>query len=300
MSVRVNAAGRRRTRSRLPARRPRPNRRRSPYRNIPKEREPMVSDLENQLLALDARLEEAQKNGRAIVSAIARTRAAVKVGRINDITKGLNAIAQQVTDAKEAAGGLGSDWGFDAPAYMADGRFLADLEAAAAEKGLRLFEKNGRIYCFPLLMRIDPKEAAVKIGKTLERRIRPSELVRILTVAQKRPQQFREERFLELLYRTWRLLLAGTNAPAARNGPVMSLAEIHETLTLFPGTDYPIEEFTRDLLLLDRKPDLRTRDGSCFEFAASTLSKGQMRRLVVYDEEGGERTYVGVRFVKEG
>jgi hypothetical protein len=182
----------------------------------------------------------------------------------------------------------------------ADGRFLADLEAAAAEKGLRLFEKNGRIYCFPLLMRIDSKEAAVKIGKTVERRIRPSELVRILTVAQKRPQQFREERFLELLYRTWRLLLPETNAPAARSGPVISLAEIHETLTLFPGTDYPIEEFTRDLLLLDRKPDLRTRDGSRFEFAASTLSKGQIRRLVVYDEEGGERTYVGVRFVKGG
>jgi len=80
-----------------------------------------------------------------------------------------------------------SDWGFDAPAYMADGRFLADLEAAAAGKGLRLFEKNGRIYCFPLLMRIDSKEAAAKIGKTVERRIRPSELVRILTVAQKRP-----------------------------------------------------------------------------------------------------------------
>jgi len=274
--------------------------RRTPYRYILKEREPMVSDLEKQLLALDARLEEAQKIGRAVVSAIARTRAAVKVGRINDITKGLNAIAQQVTEAKEAAGSLANDWGFDAPAYMADGRFLADLEAAAAEKGLRLFEKNGRIYCFPVLMRIDLKEAAVKIGRTLERRIRPSELVRILTVVQKRPQQFREERFLELLYRAWRLLLVGTNAPAARSGPVMSLAEIHETLTLFPGTDYPIEEFTRDLLLLDRKPDLRTRDGSRFEFAASTLSKGQMRRLVVYDEEGGERTYVGVRFVKEG
>jgi hypothetical protein len=69
---------------------------------------------------------------------------------------------------------------------------------------------------------------------------------------------------------------------------------------LLPGTDYPIEEFGRDLLLLDRRPDLRTRDGCCFEFPASTLSRGRMKRVSVYDERGGERVYIGIRFVKEG
>jgi len=258
-----------------------------------------VSDLEKQLVALDTRLEAAQKIGKAVVSAISRTRAAVKVGRINDISKGLSAIAQQAAEAQQTTGELAADWSFDAVRYLADGRFLADLETAAAEIGLKLFQRDGRIYCFPLLLRIDPKEAAVKIGKTIERAIRPGELARRLAALQKRPQRFREERFLELLYGTWRRLADGSHQPGATIGPVVSLAEIHDMLTLLPGHDYPIEEFARDLLLLDRKPDLRTRAGWRFELPGSTLSKGGMRRLTVYDEDGRERTYIGIRFLKE-
>jgi hypothetical protein len=258
-----------------------------------------VPDLEEQLIALDTQLEEVQRIGKAVVSAIGRTRAAVKVGRLNEITKGLSAISQQIADAQSAGGDLASAWSFDATTYMADGRFLDDLKTAAAEKGLKLFERDGRIYCFPLLLRIDPKEVAVKIGKRLERRVRPSELARLLATLQKRPQRFREVQFLELLHRTWRRL-NGVNSPGKATGGVVALADIHETLTLLPGADYPVEEFARDLLLLDRQPDLRTRDGFRFEFPASTLSKGRMRRLAVYDEDGRERTYIGIRFIKEG
>ena len=82
--------------------------------------------------------------------------------------------------------------------------------------------------------------------------------------------------------------------------PAVELAEIHEMLTLLPGRDYPIEEFARDSLLLDRRPDLRTRDGYRFQLPASTLSKGRMRRLVVDDERGVEHTYVAIRFVQGG
>jgi hypothetical protein len=80
---------------------------------------------------------------------------------------------------------------------------------------------------------------------------------------------------------------------------VIGLADIHEILTLLPGTDYPIEEFGRDLLLIDRRPEMRTRDGCRFEFPASTLSRGRMKRVSVYDERGEERIYIGIRFVKE-
>jgi hypothetical protein len=257
-----------------------------------------VSELEERLLALDATLEEAQKVGKAVVSAINRTRAAVKVGRVGEIAKGLSAISQRIAESNASAGGLADAWTFDVTAYLANGGFLNELKTAAAENGLSLFESDGRLYCFPLLLRVDAKESAVKIGKILERRIRPTELARLLATAQKRPQRFREEQFLELLYRTWRRLV-GADWPETGSGPIVALADIHETLTLLPGSDYPIEEFARDLLLLDRKPDLRTRGGHRFEFPASTLSKGRMRRVVVYDEQGRERAYIGIRFVKE-
>jgi hypothetical protein len=257
-----------------------------------------VSDFEERLSSLDAKLDEVQRRGKAVVTAVGRTRAALKVGRVVDIARALGAVSQRLDEAKAAAGALTGAWNFDTSTYLADGRFTADLKQAAAEKGLSLFESDGRIYCFPLLLRVDAGELAVKIGRRLERRIRPTELAGLLARAQKRPQRFREAQFLEMLYRAWRRLV-GAAWRGTGSGPVAGLADIHEILTLLPGTDYPIEEFARDLLLLDRKPDLRTRDGCRFEFPASTLSRGRMRRIMAYDEQGQERTYLGIRFIKE-
>jgi hypothetical protein len=258
-----------------------------------------MSDFEESLLALDARLGEIQKRGKAVASAIARARIAAKLGRVSEITKDLDEISRRISDASAAVDGLSDAWQFDTTAYLADGRFLNDLKAAAAERSLALFEKDGRVYCFPLLLRIDAQESAVKIGRRLERRIRPKELAGLLAAAQKRQQRFHEAQFLDLLYNGWRRVV-GSGWRGIGVGPAVPLAEIHETLTLFPGTDYSADEFSRDLLLLDRRPDLRTRDGCRFELPASTLSKGRARRLVVYDEEGREHTYVGLRFLKEG
>lgn len=257
-----------------------------------------MSDFEESLLSLDARLDQIQKLGRAVVAAIARTRAAVKAGHTAEIARGLGAIAQRIAEAGATAEDLQGWWNFDTAAYLSDGRFLDDLMTAAAEQGLSVFENDGRIYCFPLLLRVEPRDMAVKIGRRLERGIRPSTLARRLVRLQKRPQRFREEQFLELLYRAWRRL-AGTAWQGEGRGPVVALSDIHDMLTLLPGADYPSEEFARDLLLLDRKPGLRTRDGCHFELPASTLGKGRTKRIVVYDEKGGEHTYVGLRFAKD-
>src|SRR5271166_6826785 len=161
-----------------------------------------------------------------------------------------------------------------------------------------MFERNGRLYCFPLLLRIDANQSAVRIGRKIERKIRPSELVRLLARAQKRPQRFREQAFLDLVWRAYRRLVErewnGTDP-----GRVVALIDLHDTLTLLPGSDYPQEEFARDLLLLDRHPDLRTRSGERFEFPHGTTTKG-IKPLIVYDEKGTERVYYGIRFVPGG
>jgi hypothetical protein len=257
-----------------------------------------VSDFEESLVALDARLEEIQKRGKAVVSAVGRARAAAKLGRASDIAKGLDDISKRLGEAGEAANRLTDFWQFDTSAYLTDGRFLDDLKAAAAETGLKLFEHDGRIYCFPLLLRVDVRANAVKIGRKIERRIRPSALARLLATAQNRPQRFREAQFLELVYRAW-CRLAGADWRGTGVGPAIRLVDIHDTLTLLPGTDYPVEEFARDLLLLDRRPDSRTSDGCRFEFPTGALGRAR-RGLIVYDERGGEHTYHAVRFVKEG
>ncbi|MGH7102578.1 MAG: hypothetical protein ACREFJ_09280 [Acetobacteraceae bacterium] len=238
-----------------------------------------------------------QKLAKAVVLALARARTTVKTGELAEIPRALATIVQRVAEAHGQAEDLPAQWNFDAVRYLSDGRFLEDLRAAAENADLRIFERDGRIYCFPLLLRIEPKELGVRIAKKVERRINPSGLVQLIARAQKAPQRFREEQFLNLLYHVWRRL-AGSGWSGAGIGPPVAVVDIHETLTLFPGTAYPIEEFARDLLLLDRKPHLLTKDGCGFELPASTGSKGKTRRIIAYDERGVEHVYIGLRFKK--
>jgi hypothetical protein len=85
------------------------------------------------------------------------------------------------------------------------------------------------------------------------------------------------------------------------NGPVVPLIQIYELLTLLPGSEreYPKEEFARDIHLLDRQPDLRTKDGRRFALPAATGTKVTGQRLTVVDQQGAEKIYVGIRFDKE-
>ena len=253
------------------------------------------SDFEAELEALDARLEKAQRAAEALTNGLKRTRRAARDGNSAEIARGLNGLDARLADAEAAARDLSGAWRFDVSAYLADGRFLADLQREAGDKELELFERDGRIYCFPLILRLEPGQSAVRLGRKIERRLRPSALVELLARTQKSPQRFRDDAFLELIWRTYRRLL-GREWNGTDPGRVVALVDIHDTLTLLPGADYPREEFARDLLLLDRRPDLRTRSGERFEFPHGTTTKG-IKPLIVYDEHGTQRSYYGVRFV---
>lgn len=260
-----------------------------------------MATLEGKLSALDDKAQATAKGVKGLAAALRRLTAETRVGRIGEIEKALPVVERRAQEVAESARDLAASWEFDAPRYLADRRFVAELADAARSTGLELFERDGRIYCFPLLLRVEPGESALRVGRKLERRLRPRELVRLLAAAQKRPQRFTEAQFLELLHKTYRRIVGPDWRRMKQGaGPVVALVDLHDTLTLLPGSDYPIEEFGRDLLLLDRRPDLRTRDGSRFELPKSTIGKGRMGRVVVYDEKGQERLYIGVRFVKGG
>jgi hypothetical protein len=258
-----------------------------------------MAALESALSALEEKLAEVQKATDALTKGVKGLRQAAKLGQIGDIEKRLSTVAERAREAEAVSRSLAGAWSFDTPEYLGGGYF-DELSAAAAEAGIKLFEKDGRVYAFPLLLRIEPRETAVRISRKLERRIRPKELVKLLAAMQKRPQRFREQQFLDLLHRAyqsvagldWRKVEAG-------RGPPARLSDLHALLTLLPGSDYPIEEFGRDLLLLDRQPDLTTREGHGFQFAGSTGSKDpRAKRVRVYDEEGREREYLDIVFVK--
>ncbi len=254
--------------------------------------------LEDALAAIQTKVDEAQKSADRLAKLLRRVGQAARMGNVNDLEKGLAQAAQISSDAAASAGALAGAWTFDAKEYLGAG-FVAELSDAAVQAGVNLTEKDGRVYAFPLVLRLAEDQTGVRIGKKLERRIRPRVLAAQLAAMQKRPQRLSEQRFLDLLYGVYQQV-AGRDwrRPETSGGPLVRLSDIHRLLTLLPGADYPVEEFGRDLLLLSRKPELRTRDGARFEFPGSALAKERVTPVLIYDEEGRERVYLGLRFVR--
>ena len=250
----------------------------------------MTDTIAEALDDFDQRLAEAQKSAEALARTFRSLRQAAKVGDVGKIDKGLKALPELGVAAAGAAAGIPDGWRFDVSAYLASG-YAAELVRAAAASGIDIVERDGRLYAFPAMLRIEPGAKTIRIGRKRAAGIRPSRVVEQVVALRKRPQS--SQQFLGLLYKAYQRM-AGRDWRS--QPPVLSLAEIHLVLTLLPGTDYPLETFGRDLLLLDRQPDLRTGDGRAFEFVGSTLAKEKMQRISTYDEDGNERTFIGVRF----
>ncbi|MGD0429571.1 MAG: hypothetical protein ABSA58_00640 [Acetobacteraceae bacterium] len=185
----------------------------------------------------------------------------------------------------------------DIPAAFESGSFLTELSQAAAAAGVTLVQRDGRITAYPVVLRLEPRNQGVRIGRKLERRLRPSVLARHLKALQQRPTRFNARTFLDRLLRAYTVL-----APQWRTGegPLIALAELHDVLTLLPAAaaDYPMEEFLIDLLRLDRDPDARSTRGHRFQLGGSTGTKGA-KRLTVFDETGAQHDYYAVRFLAE-
>lgn len=257
----------------------------------------MSTQLEEELSRLDAALVVAERQAKATMSGIRGLRRQAATGMVAGLSRKLEQLPTTAEPLATALLTASTSFGYDAETALADGHYLKELLAAAAAKGLVLVERDGRITAFPLLLKLEPAIPAVRVGRKLERQIRPGVLTLLLKKAQD-SSAFNAEAFLETLFKAATHLARidhRSDEPAA--GAVVPLLDIYELLTLRPGaaSDYPREAFAVDVLRLDRAPDTRARRGHHFSLPASTGSKGRSR-LTVYDEHGAEHVYVGIAF----
>ena len=89
----------------------------------------------------------------------------------------------------------------------------------------------------------------MRIGRKLEKRIRPSFVAAQLKALQQRPERFNARQLLDWLFVLYESR-ARAEDPAWRptrpgQGPLVSLADLYDLLTVLPaaGVDYPPEEF---------------------------------------------------------
>jgi tetratricopeptide (TPR) repeat protein len=264
----------------------------------------MTELLEDSLARVEKALEASLKAAQNLQASLRKAKSAAKTGALRDLDKALAASSTAASEFGRQMEACKAAWTFDAEAYFNSGGYTSELFQAAADAGLQLSARDGSIACYPMLLRIAPKDLAVLIDRKPERRVRPTVLVRLLAQRQKQPAKMNVAALLETIASAYKLLAprfdrAWTVATRGA-GPAVPLSEIHHALTLMPGAarEYPLAEFARDLHLLDRSPATRTKDGRSFRFEASTGSR-TLRRLSTVDQHGAERSYVAIRLILE-
>ena len=262
-----------------------------------------VPALEDTLAAWDEQLASLERQAGATLRAAKKLRKAAHEGTVAGFPAAVSELQKNAAALHTALGDVAVP-DVDLAGAFADGRFLSELAGAAAALNVTVVQRDGRVSVYPLALRLEARSQAVRIGRQLERRIRPSFLARHLRDLQQRPNRFNARQFLDRLLRAYTALAAPRDPAWQPNrpgeGPLVPLADIYDLLTLLPAAaaDYPLEEFLLDLLRLDRQPDARSGRGHRFELGGATGTKGA-KRLSAYDETGAQHDYYAIRFISE-
>ena len=260
--------------------------------------------LEETLAAVDVQLSDAERQLAALLKTARRLRRSATEGALANLPGLIAAARADATRIGDMFAEAGATLDYDVAAAFNDGAWIDELAVAARAQDVVLVRRDGRITVYPVALRLDVRSQGVRIGRKLERRIRPSFLAAQLKALQHRPERFNARQFLDRL-----LVIYGSMArvedPAWRpnlpgTGPLVALAEIYDQMTVLPAAaaDYPLEEFVTDLLRLDRHPDAASTGGHRFELGGSTGRKGG-KRLTVFDQSGEQHDYYAIRFIVE-
>ena len=263
---------------------------------------PQTVSLEQALADIEAQAGDLVKTTKQVMASFKKIKDAAKVG---DLVK----LRKLLEEGKSATLSLGCDFvktqerlNFDEASYLAGKDFRQELLTTAQQMGVNLYEHDGYLFSYPVLLKILHKERAVSIDRIRENRLRPSVLVKRLKEVQNKPLRFKPQTFLEMLYTAYSIVVAGRGKHLIGKGTVIPLLELYQLLTLLPwqASEYTRQEFGRDVYLLDKIGTITTKNDHRANFHASTGVRDVSRTLTVIAQGGREKTYYGISFVKTG
>jgi len=263
---------------------------------------PQNGNLEQVLAEIEEQAGDLVKTTKQVMASFKKIKDAAKVG---DLVK----LRKLLEEGKSATLSLGCDFvktqerlNFDEASYLAGKDFRQELLTTAQQMGVNLYEHDGYLFSYPVLLKILHKERAVSIDRIRESRLRPSVLVKRLKEVQNKPLRFKPQTFLEMLYTAYSIVVAGRGKHLIGKGTVIPLLELYQLLTLLPwqASEYTRQEFGRDVYLLDKMGTITTKNDHRANFHASTGVRDVSRTLTVIAQGGREKTYYGISFVKAG
>jgi hypothetical protein len=261
-----------------------------------------TGNLEQVLAEIEAQAGDLVKTTKQVMASFKKIKDAAKVG---DLVK----LRKLLEEGKSATLSLGCDFvktqerlNFDEASYLAGKDFRQELLTTAQQMGVNLYEHDGYLFSYPVLLKILHKERAVSIDRIRESRLRPSVLVKRLKEVQNKPLRFKPQTFSEMLYTAYSIVVAGRGKHLIGKGTVIPLLELYQLLTLLPwqASEYTRQEFGRDVYLLDKIGTITTKNDHRANFHASTGVRDVSRTLTVIAQGGREKTYYGISFVKTG
>lgn len=179
-------------------------------------------------------------------------------------------------------------------------RYTEELRSAAEEKGLALHERDGQLVSHPSIVRVLPRDRAVRIDRKQTSNIRPSHLVDLLLANQKKPARYPSSRFLESLYNVYSDIVkeSSSDRMLKDSGQVVLLERIYKLFTSLPGSqsEYNQTDFARDLYVLDANGPKHTRKGATVDFPSSTGAKRARGLFEFVGPDGRSVAYYGIRF----
>lgn len=259
-----------------------------------------MGDFETALAATEADARATVKAAEAAIRNLKRLVAAITTGDIGALERGLGDADSAIQALREQFRNTCEGWTFETQAYSETGMLTRELLETATAAGLPVHEQDGRIFSYPVLVRVLPAERAILLDKAKSRQIRPSVVVDRLARLKRRPARFRPENFISTLQEVYGLQLRLDGHPALHlegDGPPVKVIQLYKLLTLFPGQEreYGRADFTRDLYLLDRSGTTISRDGR-LEIRLQPPSRAGQTPFQIVDEDGRQRDYYAVSF----
>ncbi len=260
-----------------------------------------TASLEKALAKTEADAEVTLKAATAAVSSLKKFRVAAQTGNLRELRKTIEAAEQAIAALRQQFTNAREDWIFDEEEYLSNKAFTSEILEAAEQIGLKIFEQDDRLYCYPFLIRILSGERSILIDKVREKHLRPTVLVKHLKDLQSRPSRFKPEAFLESLFSAYKTAVKTRGQELLNTGMVIKLLDIYDLLTLLPGQskEYSRQEFARDIYLLDQSRVTGTKDGHNITLPASTGTKSKSGTITVITQHGHEKKYYGISFTKE-
>jgi hypothetical protein len=238
--------------------------------------------------------EAALKSAGGLTRELRKAKAAAATGQVRELRRALDAAAGLAAGLSAEVQQVHDGYDIDESAHLASGDYAKELLAAAADRGVAMFEEDERLLCYPSIVRVVPTDSVVEVDRRRERRLRPSVLTGLLAAAQQRPPKFRADQFLESLASGYDLVVA--RAGKKPDG-VARLVDIWAVLTLLPGQgkEYTRPEFARDLYLLDQRGSGQAKDGRTLRWHASSGTR-TAGVLTTVARTGQQQRYWGVSF----